>query len=229
MDENIQKQEEILRREYFPYVHKIGRLFCILLFFANVLPLILIYLFYGIAPDARAALTGLGMAAMILLPFYLTEGWMYFSVLGIAGNYMQWAGNTSNCRIPCASVAQEVVGVKEGTPEGEIIANIAVGTSIVVNALFVLAGALLGNVLMAIVPPSVKAAFNLALPAIFGAIYAQFTLRGPQYAAFVMALALLLQYLKVLPNWGVLLVLMVVSLGTSLLAYRRYGKYYIRK
>ncbi|RLF63804.1 MAG: hypothetical protein DRN33_03405 [Thermoplasmata archaeon] len=221
--------EEILQKEYFPYVHRIGRIFCTLLFIANVLPVGLVFLLYGVGPDMKAALTALGMAAMILLPFYLTEGWMYFPVLGIAGNYMQWAGNTSNCRVPCAAVALEVLDVKEGTPESEIIGNIAVGTSIVVNAAFVLVGSLIGALLMTVLPVSVKGAFALALPAIFGAIYAQFLLRGPVYAVAVLVLALLLHGLTDLPNWGVMLVLMVIMLTASILLYKWGGKFYLKE
>jgi len=221
--------EEILQKEYFPYVHRIGRIFCSLLLVGNALPVGLVFLFYGVAPNMKAALAALGMIVMLLLPFYLTEGWMYFPVVGIAGNYMQWAGNTSNCRLPCAAVAQEVLGVKEGTPESEIIGNVAVGTSIVVNAAFVLVGALLGALLMKVLPVSVKSAFTLAVPAIFGAIYAQFLLRGPVYAIAGIVLALLLHGLTDLPNWGVLLILMGVMITGSILLYKVGGKLYLKE
>ncbi|MDY7039313.1 MAG: hypothetical protein SVX38_00440 [Chloroflexota bacterium] len=221
--------EEILQKEYFPSVHRIGRIFCALLFVANALPIGLVFLWYGVTPNMQAALMAVGIAAVVLLPFYLTEGWMYFPVVGVAGNYMQWAGNTSNCRVPCAAVAQEVLGVKEGTPESEIVGNIAVGTSIVVNAVFVLVGSLLGLFLMNFLPPSVKGAFTLALPAIFGAIYAQFLLRGPLYAIAVVVLALLLHGLTGLPSWSIMLILMVIMLTASILLYKRGGKIYLKE
>jgi len=224
------EKEQLLEKEYYPYVHKVGRVFCTALIFCNILPVILVGLVYGLVLDWKATLAAWGMIAMLLIPFYVTEPWMYYAVLGTAGNYMQWAGNTSNCRLPCAAITQSVMGVKEGTPDGEIIANIAVATSIVVNMLIVLAASVagFGLVWLAQTYPFIKAAFDNILPAIFGAIYAQFSLRNPAYGAMLLAIGIALVWFG-LPYWQRLLIMYVVGLGVAFSVYKKWKKTLMRK
>lgn len=225
-----QDKKQLLDRDYYPYIHKVGITFSLLLVFFNILPVILVLLVYGLPFNWKAAVTAWGLIVMLLIPFYLTEPWMYYAVLGTAGNYMQWAGDVSNCRLPCASVTQSVLGVKEGTPDGEIAANIAVATSIWTSILIILAASVggFGIVWLANTYPFVKAAFGLILPAIFGAIYAQFSLRNPTYGGILLALGIVLVWYA-FAYWQRLVIMYIVGLGLAYIFYKKWRKTFTRK
>ncbi|MCE5208329.1 MAG: hypothetical protein LLG42_08460 [Chloroflexi bacterium] len=215
--------------EYFKNVHKIGRIFCTLLIFANALPVFLVWAFYGIFPPLNQVLPALFVMWGILLPFFLTEGWMYYGVLGVAGNYMQWAGNSSNFRVPVVAVAQEVVGTKTGSMKYEIVGNIAASTSIFFSVAFILAGALLGNLLIANLPPWVLKAFAYAIPCVFGALVAQFSMRGPKYAIPIILIMYLLVSFTGLVSWQRIVLMIIVILPLMWFAYKKKGIYWVTK
>jgi hypothetical protein len=213
---------------YFKKVHIIGRIFSILMIFANVLPVILIWAVHGIFPDMGKVLPALFVVWGLLLPFFLTEGWMYYGILGCAGNYMQWAGNSGNMRIPVCSVAQDVMKTKPGSIESEIVGNVAIGTSIPFSALCILLGAFIGNVLIANSPPSIQSAFNYAIPCIYGALIAQFSLKGPKYAVPIVLLAYVL--IMIFPksaSWQRILGMLIIIIPAMWFAYKKLGWYFV--
>ncbi len=213
---------------YFRSVHRIGRIFTILMIFANVLPVILVWAVHGIFPELGKIIPGLLVVWGILLPFFLTEGWMYYGIVGAAGNYMAWAGNISNMRVPVSSVAQDVMKTKPGSMEAEIVGNIAISTSIPFSALFVLLGAVLGNILVANLPPSIQAAFNYAIPCIFGALIAQFGLKGPKYAIPIVLISYALMLLfPTSASWQRILPMLIVVLPLAWFAYKKLGWYFV--
>lgn len=212
---------------YFRKVHTIGRIFTTLMIFANALPVFLVWAFYGIFPDLSKVIPGLLVVWGLLLPLFLTEGWMYYTLVGVAANYMSWAGNSSNFRVPVIAVAQEVIGTKPGTMEAEIVGNIAGGTSIFFSVFFILLGALLGNAVMQNLPPWVTGAFAFAIPCIFGALIAQFAMRGPKYALFIVPIAFLLVTLTKLASWQRLLLMLVTIMPLMWLAYKKLGWYWV--
>ena len=220
-------EAELGHNGYFKNVHTIGRIFTTLMIFANALPVFLVWAFYGIFPNMAEVLPALFVVWGILLPFFLTEGWMYYSVVGVAGNYMSWAGNSSNFRVPVVAVAQEVLGAKPGSMEAEIIGNIAAGTSIFFSVVFILLGALLGNALMAILPAWVLAAFDFAIPCIFGALIAQFSMRGPVYAVPIIIASDLLVAFTGMASWMRLLIMLVVFLPLMWFGYKKLGLYFV--
>jgi hypothetical protein len=214
--------------DYFKKVHIIGRIFSILMIFANVLPVILVWAVNGIFPDLGEILPALFVVWGLLLPFFLTEGWMYYGVLGCAGNYMQWAGNSGNMRIPVCSVAQDVMKTKPGSIESEIVGNVAIGTSIPFSALCILFGALVGNVLIANLPPSIQPAFNYAIPCIYGALVAQFSLKGPRYAVPIVLIAYaLIMIFPSLASWQRILGMMMIIIPLMWFAYKKLGWYFV--
>ena len=219
--------QEANHQGYFKKVHSLGRLFSTLMILANALPVFLVWAFYGIFPNMSNVLPALFVVWGILLPFFLTEGWMYYAVVGVAGNYMAWAGNSSNFRVPVVAVAQEVVKAKPGSMEAEIVGNIAAGTSIFFSVLFILLGALVGNWLMSILPAWVLGAFNYAIPCIFGALIAQFSLRGPKYAIPIILVAYILVAFTGMESWQRLLLMLIVFLPLMWFAYKKLGWYFV--
>lgn len=225
--------EGVSHEGYYKRVHTIGRITSVLMILANVLPVILVGVIYGIWPDLAKVMPALGIVWGILLPFFLTEGWMYFPVVGVAGNYMAVAGNIGNMRIPAASVAQDVMGTEPGSIEAEIVGNIAISTSIFFSIAFILAGALLGNVMVQNLPAWMQSAFGYAIPCIFGALIAQFSLKGPKYALIIVPIAYLVVYFapfivgKNVQTWHRVLPMLVVLLPLAWFAYKKLGIYWV--
>ncbi len=60
----------------------------------------------------------------------------------------------------------EAVGVEQGSEEGTIIATVGIAVSIVVNTVILTLGVVAGSAVFAMLPQSVKDAFNLLLPTV---------------------------------------------------------------
>lgn len=166
---------EYFEKSYMKSIVKVGRivlLFSMVYFFV---PFLWTWFVKGIQPDWSAIATGTMLWFMINLPWYLSEPIAYFPVQGVTGMIIcTLAGNSSNMRMPIAISTQKAVGVKPGTKEGTIISTIAIATtcfvSILILAFFIIAGQAILNLL----PDSVTNAISYMLPALFGAVFAQF-------------------------------------------------------
>ena len=105
---------------------------------------------------------------------WVIEPISYYPVLGPVGTYMAFlSGNISNMRVPCASIAQVSAGVELGSEQGSIISTIGMGVSIIINIIILSVGVIAGSSILAMLPPSVTAALNYLLPALFGALFVQ--------------------------------------------------------
>ncbi len=179
-------------------VHRIGAITCLVAAAGMFLPSAWLYLQYGVFPPLNALAVGMGLALTYAVPFWIIEPISYYPTLGDAGTYMSFlAGNISNMRLPCAAVAQSVAGVEEGSKKGELIATVGIAVSIWISILAVLIGAIATGWIVTFFPPAVQDAFKTyLLPAVFGAVFGQFALRGPKYAPVALLLALVPTLLK---------------------------------
>ena len=208
---------EPFEREYLAPVHRVGFWTCILISVAMFLPALLLYVIYGVAAPWAGILAGMGLALTYLLPFSIAEPISYYPIYGDAGNYMSMTtGNVANLRLPCAAVVQAVAGVPEGTRLGAVIACIGIAVSVVVGVVGVFFGSLAGGWVTAQVSPWLMDAFKLyLLPALLGAVFGQFALRGPVYAIP----ALFIAGAPLLLGWKAYLIIPFAALGTVLLGY----------
>jgi hypothetical protein len=160
-------------------------------------------------------MVGMGLALTYAVPFFIIEPISYYPTLGDAGTYMSFlAGNISNMRLPCAAVAQSVAGVEEGTKEGELIATVGIAISIWLSIIAVFIGAVATGFFVQFFPPWVQDAFKkFLLPAVFGAVFGQFALRGMKYAPIALILALVPLLLK----WKAYVVIPVAVFGTIII------------
>lgn len=206
-------------KNYLGSIVKVGRivlLFSMVYFFV---PFLWTWLIKGIQPTWSAIATGCFLWFMINLPWYLSEPIAYFPVQGVTGMIIcTLAGNSSNMRMPIAISTQKAVGVEPGTKEGTIIATIAIATtcfiSIGILAIFILVGQALLNVL----PESVTSAITFMLPALLGAVFAQFLIGQEVLGAIAMAIGLGIMllgnngFLSFIPGDGVYLVEMLLPI-----------------
>lgn len=194
-------------------VIKIGRTTLLIGVFLSILPAIYIGIRHNAFPPIKSILTAWILCATIYGVEYFMTPISYYPILGNAGTYMAFlSGNIANVRVPCAIVAQEAVGVNAGTEEGEIVATIGMGGSIITNLIVVTIAAFAGNAIISVLPESVTKAFDYVLPAIFGALFALFAHKYPKFAAFAITLAIVLVF--VIPGLPTVLIVPLCSFGT---------------
>jgi hypothetical protein len=206
---------QVYQEEFSKPIHKVGMITCGLAIIGMFLPPIWLYLQYGVFPPISAIMVGMGLALTYAVPFFIIEPISYYPTLGDAGTYMSFlAGNISNMRLPCAAVAQSVAGVEEGTKEGELIATVGIAISIWLSIIAVFIGAVATGFFVQFFPPWVQDAFKrFLLPAVFGAVFGQFALRGMKYAPIALILALVPLFLK----WKAYVVIPIAVFGTIII------------
>lgn len=188
-----------------------------------LLPAIYLWIRYGAIPSVKTIFTAWFMIASIYGVEYVVTPISYFPILGMSGTYMSFlSGNIANVRVPCAVVAQDVVGVEAGTNEGELVATLGIAGSIITNLIIVTIAALAGNALISYFPPIVLEAFNYVLPAIFGALFSLFAVKYPKYGIFAMSIAVILVIvIGVLPTWLVVPACSFSTIGFAIRSYKR--------
>lgn len=189
---------KVYETEFSRPIHRVGRWTNLLAAACMFLPSLLLYLIHGVFPPAEAILIGMGLALTYAVPFWIIEPISYYPTLGDAATYMSFlAGNISNMRLPCAAVAQEVAGVEEGSHKGELVATVGIGISVWLSIIAVLIGAIATGWIVTTFPQWWQDAFKTyLLPAVFGAVFGQFALRGWKYAPVALVLALIPILLK---------------------------------
>lgn len=190
-------------------------------------PLIYLWIFQGLSPDWAAFATAMLTCISTFLVVQIVEPISYFPVLGPVGSYIAFlSGNISNMRVPCATVAQKAADVEAGTPQGSVIATLGMAVSVIFNVTVLTIGAILGVGILGAMPPEVRDSLNYLLPALFGALLVQSSMKDIKQGAIMTAFALAfysilkLGYLDFIPgarNWmGILLtVFLSILLGIS--------------
>lgn len=135
------------------------------------------------------------------------------------------SGNIANMRVPCAVVAQDVVGVEAGTPEAEIVATLGMAGSIITNIIVVTIAAFAGKTLFNYFPPIVIESLDYVLPAIFGALFSLFAVKYPKYGVFGIGIAaFLLGIVKVIPTFLLVPLCVFSTIGFSIFSNKRKAK-----
>jgi len=215
-------QDKYYDEEFIPSIIRWGILTLSLGIVFSFAPAFYLWWFHSILPTWSQILAGFGYVVAILWAIYFVEPISYFPVLGIPGTYLSFlSGNISNLRLPCSAVAQEAAGVKEGTKEGSIISTIAISTSIIVNTVILLLGVVGLSAAFGNLPPSILHAFDFILPAIFGAIFGQFLIRSYTLGAIALTLGLVLTAIKIIPGWGILLILVFGTIGIARILWEK--------
>ncbi|SEH41271.1 hypothetical protein SAMN05192561_101758 [Halopenitus malekzadehii] len=217
---------DVYQDSFIPYINTWGRRTNLLAVLLSLGPAVVLLTVFDIVPPSQAVIGAFVSVAATFGIFWVVEPISYYPVLGIPGTYMAFlSGNISNLRLPCAAAAQESADVQTGTPQGSIISTIAIGASIVVNTTLLGVGAFaLVSAFQAMPELWQNALESYLVPAVFGAIFAQFGRDYPKVAAvgFVLALAmtLLLEQglLNFLPGYPLYVVIIVSVFGTILIA-----------
>jgi hypothetical protein len=217
---------DVYEDSFVPYVNKWGRRTNLLAVALSLGPAVALLGVFGILPSSAAIIGALVSVALTFGWAWFIEPLSYYPVLGIPGTYMAFlSGNISNLRLPCAAAAQESTGVETGTPKASIISTVAIAASIFVNTAMLGIGAIaLVSAFQALPELWRNALESYLVPAVFGAIFAQFGRDYPKVAgigfaiALSMTLLLELGYLAFLPSYPLYAVIIVSVFGTILIA-----------
>lgn len=218
----VEEKEAIIKNDYGPKVHRVGLLTSLGQAVIIFLPALFMLVAYGVWPGWAMVGKAFASTAAIAAPYWFIEPVSYFLILGIGGTYISFlAGNISNMRLPVSAVSQEVAGVREGSPEGEIIGAIGIVGSQWALTIATLAAAIVVTLIIGSLPKSVAGAFDFLLPCLWGAIIGQFGLRSPQYAILALTIGIPLVMWSGLPTWT-LIPIMVFGLAIiSIFLFKR--------
>ena len=128
--------------------------------------------YLGASPDLGAVASGFLAIGIVWFVSCIAEWLVYTPMLGAGGGYLAFiTGNLINMKIPCAVNARDIVGVKAGTPENEIVSTLSIATSSLVTILVLAVGvALLIPLQPLLQSPVLTPAFDNVVPALFGAM-----------------------------------------------------------
>ncbi len=174
---------------YLNATHKLGRVLTVLVLILLLAAPFAIGLFLGAMPNLGAAVKAFLGVGLVYLVSGIVEYLIYVPMLGAGGSYLAFmTGNLINMKIPCAITARDIVGVKSGTPENEIISTLSIATSSLVTILVLAAGVILMIPLQPVLQsPTLQPAFENVVPALFGAMACKYYRMNRTVALIVLA------------------------------------------
>ena len=185
-------KDRIYNEEYIPYCVKWGSATSLLGALLSFAPIAVLSFVYKVIPPFEAIMAAALIRVSACFVYYFIEPIAFQPVLGIPGTYMAFlAGNISNLRVPCSSIAQQAAGVEEGSPEGSVCSTVGVAVSVLVNTAILTIGVFLGASVLGKLPPAVLDALNYMVPALFGAMLIQMIMYAPKLAVLSVPLAIL--------------------------------------
>lgn len=179
---------------YLDSVHRDGRIWGIIICILILCFPLAVCIIFNTMPDWNALLKGLFATMPMYWAVGLIEIFTYVPMLGAGGTYLSFVtGNISNLKLPCAVDAMERAEVKASSEEGEIISTISIAVSSIVTTLIIILGVIF---LIPISPildsPTLKPAFDMILPALFGGLAVVFVSKNAKLsiAPIILMLAL---------------------------------------
>lgn len=214
---------------YLKTTHRLGRILT-----ASVLILLLaapyvIGIYLKAMPNIPTVLKAFLGVGIVYLVSGIVEYLIYVPMLGAGGSYLAFiTGNLINMKIPCAINARDIVGVKSGTPENEIIATLSIATSSLVTIIVLALGVLLMIPLQPVLQsPALQPAFENVVPALFGAMACKYY-RADRKAALIVLTVMTLLFVFVPSLIGSTSMMVIPSgalaIGLSYLSFRKKQK-----
>lgn len=200
---------------------KIGTPTNILAALTAFLPVLWLCTTYNCWPDAGHIFAAWGLVAVSFGSFYVVEPISYYAVLGMSGTYLSFlSGNIGNMRLPCAALALEATDSETGTLQAEIVSTLGICGSIITNLFFTTLAAVVGTVLISVLPPVIQGALTkYAAGAIYGGTFGNFAIKYPKVAVFSIAIPLIFRLIFHAPVWLILLASVFGSVAIARLFY----------
>ena len=167
-----EEQKYLQFEKYNKATHVIGRIACGLMLLLLLGAPFIIGWHFGAMPDLGAVSRAYLAIGLVWMISSFAEFLIYFPMLGAGGSYMSFiTGNLINLKLPCAINSRDLVGVKAGTPENEIVSTISIAVSALVTITILAIGVMILIPLQPILQaPVLQPAFDNVVPALFGAL-----------------------------------------------------------
>ncbi len=189
----MEKKKETYE-SYLERTHVLGRIFTTIVLVLLLAAPFLIGAYLKTMPNIPAAMKAVLGVGIVYLVSGVVEYLIYVPMLGAGGSYLAFiTGNLINMKIPCAINARDIVGVKSGTAENEIVSTLSIATSSLVTILVLALGVLLMIPLQPVLQsPALAPAFENVVPALFGAMACKYYRQNRLIALVVLAVMTLL-------------------------------------
>ena len=219
-------KEQLYQERFIKPVERTGKYTILAAIFCMFLPGIVLYMVCGLAPDFGPLVRALIVVWSFMAVMGILEPIVYYPILGFAGTYMSFlVGNIMNLRVPVSATAQQVVGVKEGSPEAELVSTLAIAGSLLASELIMILGVFILLPVIGRIQGSgmaVEVALNQVLPALFGALAGIFLLRSPKLGMVPLVLAFAIAFTENdLPYSIVIPPMVVVSVIAARIMYQK--------
>ncbi len=170
MQNRMDQQESY--EKYLNTTHRLGRILTTAVLVLLLAAPFVIGVYLQAMPNLPAALKAFLGVGIVYLVSCIAEYLIYVPMLGAGGSYLAFiTGNLINMKIPCAINARDIVGVKSGTPENEIISTLSIATSSLVTIAVLAIGVVMMIPLQPVLQsPALQPAFENVVPALFGAM-----------------------------------------------------------
>ena len=211
---------------YISNTHRLGRIMTAIVLVLLLAAPFAVGVYLNAMPNIPAAAKAFLGVGVVYLVSGIVEYLIYVPMLGAGGSYLAFiTGNLINMKIPCAINARDIVGVKSGTPENEIIATLSIATSSLVTILVLALGVLLMIPLQPVLQsPALQPAFENVVPALFGAMACKYYRQNKLVALIVLTFMILVfsfvpsligsTSMMVIPSGG-------LAIALSYLAFRK--------
>ncbi|MDR2022487.1 MAG: hypothetical protein LBQ71_04405 [Hungatella sp.] len=216
---------------YREKIHKYGISTSLILIAMFILVPLSIQLIFHIDVEAGKTLRAFAAAILVFAPTAVVEFFSYAPILGAGGQYLAFTtGNIMNMKMPAATSALKITGIKPGTNEADPIIMIAIGVSSITTVLILCIGLVLSAQLLPLLSSeTLKPAFDNIMPAIMGAVATPVLIKSWKIATVPCILAAIvtiaLGYSFVSANQSYLLPgFLVISVGWAYILYRKNGK-----
>ncbi len=184
--------------EYTVKMIRNGRLTTLIAALLTFVPALYLWLVLGYKADWSNILAGWGIIVSSYFFIYIFEPLGFYPSMGLSGIYVGYlAGNIPSVRLPAMLAARAATNTEAGTHKGELVGVIAIGMSVFVNVGFVTLAALAGQGILAVLPEFVINAFNYTLPAILGAVMAQYFPKNKLFVPLIFVLCIIICKLPV--------------------------------
>ena len=174
---------------YLETTHRLGRVLTLAVLVLLLAAPFVIGMYLKTVPNMSAAVRAFLSVGIVYFVSSIVEYLIYVPMLGAGGSYLAFiTGNLINMKVPCAINARDIVGVKSGTPENEIISTLSIATSSLVTIIVLALGVILMIPLTPVLEsPALQPAFDNVVPALFGAMACKYYRESKTVALIVLA------------------------------------------
>lgn len=209
-------KDQAFATNFHTKVHLWGRITLWMAIIGTIATPIYLSFVLGFHPGWTPIIAGIVGVTAAFGVFWFLEPITYFPLLGISGTYMSFlVGNISNMCLPCSGAAQTAIEAKPGSKKAELAATLGISAAAIVHVIVLIPIVFGGYYLVSILPESIKIAFDFILPATFGAIFSQFSIKSPIYGIASLFIGIILHTLTPLGYFGIL----ISVIGTIIFAY----------